>query len=237
MQLRFGIRLSLAASVGCFFLLLGCNRSTVVVPDHLSSTEESVVRAKVDTMESTSFILPEDDGGKLLAKLLPPNRPRHESLHQTTSFTRKSSAAFPIPTLPLPSSEAALPRLPERGRGNHTFPRLDLDEVSGALPEVPDPSAPTLPAGGKIRVSSHDVNELIPLPILATAVMERASLEDPTLEISTAAALAAPIPVRAAKAPFLKLTIPDPYDGRRNQLPSLAESHDFPLGTPARPPR
>jgi hypothetical protein len=189
-------------------------------------------------MLATAFIFPDDDGGKLLAQLLPPKQPRSGSLHQSKSTSRKSFAVtFQLPSLPLPSSEAALPRLPEKGKTNATYPRLILDEVSGTLPEVPSPSAPPQPTGGKVRVASPDANKPISLPILATAVMERASLEDPTLDISTAAALAAPLPARTGKAPFLKLTIPDPYDGRRNELPSLAESREFPLGTPSRPSR
>lgn len=77
-----------------------------------------------------------------------------------------------------------------------------------------------------------NVNQLIPLPILAQPAPDRASLDDPTRDASTAAAIAAPIPPRTRKAPFVKRTFPDPYERRRTDVPVLEESQDFPLGSP-----
>jgi hypothetical protein len=94
-----------------------------------------------------------------------------------------------------------------------------------------------LPEQGKLRVPSPDVNQPIPLPRLGQPLPDRAALDDPTLEASTAAALAKPLPVRTSKAPFLKLTIPDPYEGRRSATTTPQESSEFPLGSPATPPR
>jgi hypothetical protein len=68
-------------------------------------------------------------------------------------------------------------------------------------------------------------------------VSDRASLDDPTDDASSAAALSASIPARTTKAPFLKLTLPDPYDRRRTGLPASEESKDFPLGSPQTPRR
>lgn len=92
------------------------------------------------------------------------------------------------------------------------------------------------PEAGRIRAPSPDVNQFIPLPILAQPISDRASLDDPTRDASTAAATAAPIPSRTRKAPFVKRTLPDPYDHRRTDAPAPDESKDFPLGSlqPAR---
>jgi hypothetical protein len=70
--------------------------------------------------------------------------------------------------------------------------------------------------------------------MLSQQIADRASLDDPTLDASTAAALAAPLPARATKAPFVKHTIPDPYEGRRSATTALPESSEFPVGSPTK---
>jgi hypothetical protein len=98
------------------------------------------------------------------------------------------------------------------------------------------PPLPPLPAGGRIRVPSVDVHQPIPLPIRSQPVPDRASLEDPTAEISTAAARAAKMPSRKGKAPFLKWTLPDPYEHRRpQQITAPPESAQPVTGTPRTP--
>src|SRR5262249_51795249 len=117
-------------------------------------------------------------------------------------------------------------------------PRLVLDETPSGLPDSPIlPQLPSLPDGDRVRVPSVDVNQPIPLPMLARPVADRAPLDDPTADASAVAALAAPIPSRTTKAPFLKLTLPDPYDRRRSETPTSAESSEFPVGTPQTPRR
>ena len=96
---------------------------------------------------------------------------------------------------------------------------------------------PVRPQAVPIRAPSPDGNQPIPLPILAQPISERASLDDPTRDASTAAATAATIPPRTRKAPFVKQTLPDPYDHRRTEVPAPEESKDFPLGSPQPPPR
>ena len=53
------------------------------------------------------------------------------------------------------------------------------------------------------------------LPILATPMPERASLDDPTMAASTAAVLAAPPPERTTPAPYTRMGVPDPFEHRR----------------------
>ena len=94
-----------------------------------------------------------------------------------------------------------------------------------------------LPAGPKIGWPSQDVNQPIPLPILARQVTDRASLDDPSGEASLVAALAPTVPDRTTPAPFLKLNLPDPFEHRnavrlRTPLPEIPLPKDAP-----RPPQ
>jgi hypothetical protein len=227
----------------CLLLaLLGCSRSAVVIdPEGASQADESsarrVARGQADDAEGTSFTFPDDAGGVLLAKALTPKEP-DKTRPERTETPRRSAKPMKVPSLPLPPSNAFLPALPSSVKATPLRPRLVIDETLGGLPEALIlPSSPTLPAGSRVRMPSVDVNEPIVLPILAQPVPDRASLDDPTLEASSAAAVAATIPPRTNKAPFLKATLPDPYDRRRADIASPEETKEFPLGTPQTPRR
>lgn len=223
--------------------LLGCSRSTVImVPEETSRADEpaikkTVVRGQADESEGNRFTFPDDAGGVLLAKVLPPKPVELMRPERPEQPRRSSSSAFmKPPALPLPPSHAALPSLPDEEKRTPLRPRLVLEETLDGLPDVPElPKPLSLPAGARVRVPSIDVNQPIPLPMLSRPVPERASLDDPTLEASAAAALAAPILSRTSKAPFLRLTLPDPYDRRRGEVPALEESKEFPLASPRTP--
>jgi hypothetical protein len=213
-------------------------------PTHAQADEiankKLVARGKAEESKVVPFMFPEDAGGVLLAKILPPKDAPTTRLEQRQPTPRRalvSSFAAP-PVLPLPSSHAPMPRLPSETRRGSLRPSLALEETLDNRPDTPIlPQAPTLPQRARVRVASIDVNEPIPLPILATAISERAPLDDPTLDASTAAAIAAPIPPRTSKAPFLKLTLTDPYDHRRGDVLVPEESKEFPLGSPQLPGR
>jgi hypothetical protein len=225
---------------GLVLAVLGCSRSTVVVaPENASHAEESPASAGKPSAE-TPFAFPEDAGGVLLAKVLPPKQPTASRLDRAEPPKYPSaSRQMKPPTLPLPPNQAAMPRLPSAIKPASLRPHLVLDETPSGLLDSPVlPSLLSLPEGVRVRVSSVDVNQPIPLPILAQPVSDRASLDDPTADASTSSALAAPIPSRTAKAPFLKLTLPDPYDRRRAEAtPTPAEQTEPPLGTPQTPQR
>ncbi|HTU94177.1 MAG TPA: hypothetical protein VMF69_29125 [Gemmataceae bacterium] len=230
---------------GLLLALLGCSRSAVVViPEEPSRADEpavkkTVARGQAEEPERNSFTFPDDAGGVLLAKVLPPKATETVWPQRSEAPRRSSASAFmKPPALPLPPSHAAPPRLPEEGRRTPLRPRLLLEETLDGLADTPVlPQELSLPAGVRVRVPAIDVNQPIPLPIQSRPVPERASLEDPTLATSTAAALAAPIPSRSSKAPFLNLTLPDPYHRRRGEVPAPEESKEFPLGTPQTPRR
>jgi hypothetical protein len=105
-------------------------------------------------------------------------------------------------------------------------------------PEPVLPRVPPLPAGERFRMPSVDVNQQPPLPLLTPrSVSDRASLEDPTTEVSANAALSAALPQRTRPVPFLRLTIPDPFANRRPvQMESaLPERNHPPVTLPKTP--
>lgn len=225
---------------GILVALLGCSRSAVVVaPEGTTHAEETVARGKAEPPAETSFAFPDDAAGVLLAKELAPRESRASRLDRLDaprlpSVSARSDSFVP----PLPPSRAAMPRFSFSDKTTPSRPRFVSDEVQGVLPDGIDrPKAPPLPDAGRVRVSSPDVHEPIALPILGHPVPDRVSLDDPTMAASTAAAVAAPMPARTAKAPFLRLTLLDPYGGRRSDVPAPEESKDFPVGSPRTPRR
>ncbi len=229
---------------GLLLALAGCSRSAVVVaPENASRADEpaaarQVVPRQDGETEDVRFAFPEDAGGDLLAKVLPPKETEAPPLERAEPPRRSAaSARWTSPALPLPTTPTAMPRLPRPVKTTPLLPRLVIEETLGGLLETPlFPQPPSLPDTGRVRVPSANVNEPIPLPIQAQPVSDRASLDDPTAEASTAAAVAAPIPARTTKAPFLKLTLPDPYDHRRmDSVTTLAEQAEPALGTPRTP--
>jgi hypothetical protein len=233
-----------ACGVGMILAMLGCSRTAVVVaPESTTQAEEvttrAVVRGQDGEGDGAEFAFPDDKGGVLLAKVLPPRETETVRMDRTVSHEQVTGPeSMKLPTLPLPSTLAAMPRLPALANSPPLRPRLVMDETLGGLPDsLPLPEAPVLPDTGRVRVPSPDVDEPIPLPLLAQPVSDRASLEDPTTDASLTAATSAIMPPRLTKAPFLKQTLPDPYDGRRIETPSPAESGEFPIGTPRTPGR
>jgi hypothetical protein len=93
----------------------------------------------------------------------------------------------------------------------------------------------SFPAGKRTRLPSVDVNQPLPLPLLAQPVPDRAPLDDATGEASHTAALAAAPPRRGTPAPFLRLGLPDPFE---NRLPPRATMEEvLPAPGPSRLPK
>ena len=70
-------------------------------------------------------------------------------------------------------------------------------------------------AGPLLRMPSVNMEQPIPVPILAKPWRDRTSLADPTLEASVAAALATSAPRRAGPLPFEAINLPDPFQHSR----------------------
>lgn len=141
-------------------------------------------------------------GGNVNAPLAAPNPPpRKPSRHLDNPEVPLASAPILPPAPPKPEAKPVRPRtLPEGTPLVHLFNQ----------PEVPQ--AVSLPAQSLIRLWSWNVNEPLPLPILGTGVRDRASLTDPSLNASVAAAQAKVEPARTQPVPFQAANLPDPFE-------------------------
>ncbi len=207
---------------GLVLALAGCSRSAVVaVPESVAElAPERNPDTTGDKAEGSGdlFPFPHDAGGALLAKLLPPEPTAGREERTTRPRPRPAPRSLEVRSDPLPPPPARglVPALPAQGKRPPLRPHLLIEEgLVGASERVALPEEAVLPAGERFRVPSPDVNESVALPILAQPVPDRASLDDPTGDASTAAVLAAVLPPRVTPAPFLRLTVPDPYEFRR----------------------
>src|SRR5262249_3777255 len=156
---------------GLLLAVLGCSRSAAVVTAERSwPAEEPVVAIRPvtcgpeDETNGAGFQFPDDAGGTLLAKLLPPSELEEEG-------TNRTNRLCPFPrlgelgtlSLPLLSSQGALPHRPARTTTVALRPRMVMEEPLADFSEaMPLPSVPVLPAGERIRVPSVDVHQPIP---------------------------------------------------------------------------
>ncbi|HZT81328.1 MAG TPA: hypothetical protein VFA26_13955 [Gemmataceae bacterium] len=176
--------------------------------------EERPKPPKDEPPATDGFRFPEDRGGELLARLLPPTLP---PATDPPGRQRRllSPSAVEQPTLPLPPVPAQPPRLPPSKPKRPARPGPVPEELPLVGPHAAAalPQAQTLPAGKRVKAAGPDVTQPPPLPILSPQpAAERASFDDPTAEASQAAALARSPAPRATAAPFLRLFLPDPFE-------------------------
>lgn len=148
-----------------------------------------------------------------LAELLEPRGKASSETPAPNPPPRKPVLALDRPELPLQSA-AVLPPAPPKPEGKPVRPRT-LPEDAPLVRNFSQPEAPPavqMPVGPLVRLWSNDVNEPLPLPILGTGVRDRASLADPSLEASVAAAQAKLSPVRTQMVPFQPHNLPDPFE-------------------------
>lgn len=218
---------SLLVLAGTVLVVLGCARRPLSEPvvaeaETLAVDEAPVAAVNQEPAPPAGFRFPEDRGGKLLAELLPP-REKLPPLPAAAAQPRPRPASRLLeqPDPPVPSLPADTPRGLAMTAARSPRPQLLPEGVPlvGQLATSPLPGPVTLPAGTPVRAWSPDVNQPLPLPLLARRQPEPPEADDPAAEASRAAALAAPVPVRTAPAPFLRLSVPDPYEHRRPARP------------------
>ena len=121
--------------------------------------------------------------------------------------------SLPLPGALLPKADAP-PRALPKPSAKPIQPRPASEDVplvrSFASPEPPQPL--TLPAHPPVRLWSRDSEAPLPLPILAAAGRDRASLDDPTLGASVAAAQAQVNAGRSQPVPFEPHNLPNPFE-------------------------
>jgi hypothetical protein len=170
------------------------------------------------TKDGDGFRFPEDRGGQLLGKVLLPSEKTSAPPETVSTGPRRltSPPNLEQPSVPLTPSGLDVPRL--RSVRKDLSPRLrplpDESPLSTFRTEPQPPQAQVLPAGERARVPGPDPLQPAALPVLAQPVPERASLDDPGAEFSTAAVQSATVPFRSTLAPFVRQNLPDPFENR-----------------------
>jgi hypothetical protein len=240
------IMLAAACLAGSVF---GCNRqrrlAEVVHPEvsvEAVSTAESLGNPWQAEEESEAALFADDRGERLLANLLPPSEtPPGISVEKHSPrvpFSTSSSLEMLKTRMPPAHVELPQPRASIAGSKKPTALLPEGMPLAFSRAEPVTPERRDLPAGERVRVAFPRLDGPLPLPPLATPYQEPLATEDPTGEYSLAAALAAPPPKRTSSAPFLRLTIPDPFEHRpAARLRSEWKESSVPLTSSPRPPR
>jgi hypothetical protein len=231
-------------------LVAGCGRSRTVANDEPAPGDaqavEPVARGQApkegkddEPTDKPGFRFPEDRGGVLLQKVLTPEVPRSTLQERVTAPRRTPTPpSLESPTLPLPPAVPIESRLPVGARKDTLQPRLTIEETLGGGHAPVLPQTTTFSTSDRVRISSVDVNQPPPLPILAQPVPDRASLDDATGDASAAAVLSGTMPERANPVPFQKLTIPDPFENRLPvQLKEIPAEDPQPVVASPKPPK
>jgi hypothetical protein len=227
---------------GVWLAVSGCGRQAVVAPvaDLVADRNPDAPGPRPkDEEPAGGFAFPRDAGGALLARLLPPADRTVGPGDRTTQPVPRPAPSNKTTFDPLPPARAqnVAPPLPAKAKAAPLLPRMVSEETLDAPRErVALPAELSLPATERVRIPSPNINEPVALPVLAQPVPDRASLEDPTGDASTAAALAATLPQRVIPAPFLRLALPEPFEFRRPlTLATPAETADPRTCTPQTP--
>lgn len=208
---------TLCLLAGCLVVLqAGCGSKRSVTMEQHSEAADGQNVAKDDKTGGTVY--PDDRGGKLLGELLTPPKSTAAQLGKDSGPKRlPGSASLEHPDLraPLSLADPGLPSanltpksIPVRPHGLPDEPPLTRSTLEG----IPAPRREELPAGPTVRINGLDVDKPTAVPLLAVPVGDRASLDDPTRDYSTTLALGVVLPERTGPTPFIKLTLPDPFE-------------------------
>ena len=202
----------------------GCSSSTraIDLSDSEGDTKKDPAKEKEavakEEKPGVPFRLPADETGKILAKVLPPT-PLPSLLRNPKSPAPPPGPrmALRLPETHLPGVTSELMRLPLAASKGVTRPDFLLEESLDESFDSPIvPKIPSFITGRLSRVASEDVSIAPMLPLMATQLSARVSLDDPTQEASTTAVLSAALPPRSTPVPFTRQTRPEPYE---NQVP------------------
>ena len=175
---------------------------------------------------------------KRLTELLTPGGDTTASAFTGRPVARKGSKAVEEIVAPM-KPYAGLPvRLP-KAQGKEVKPRSapEAQPLVWNREQTQVPQVFELPTSPLLRLPAVDVQTPLPIPILAQPQKDRASLGDPAVEASLAAALAPFTPVRDRPVPFRVLNLPDPFEHvRTGQLRNPPEENAMPPVIPLTKP-
>lgn len=184
---------------------------------------------KAPVEAGTAFAFPDDAGGKLLRGLLTPKapvvapdrvkvepKPRVMPAYLEGGYIAVPDAANNPATLNLPAGRAITPM---------SLPEKIAPDFAPAVPQLPDIAKPEV--GALHKQEPRDPAKPADLPLLSrTPVPDRASLADPTTEFTAQSVVSVMLPLRTALAPFVKLTIPEPYEFAGQAVPKVLPPED-----------
>ncbi len=176
-----------------------------------------------------AFAFPDDAGGKLLRGLLTPKAPavapdrvkvepkaRVMPAYLEGGYIAVPDAANNPATLALPARRAITPM---------SLPEKIAPDFAPAVPQLPEVAKPEV--GALHKQETRDPAKPAELPLLSrTPVPDRASLADPTVEFTAQSVVSVTLPLRTALAPFVKLTIPEPYEFAGQAVPKVLPPED-----------
>lgn len=208
---------TLCLLAGCLVVLqTSCGSKRSVTIEQHSEAADGQIAAKDE--KAGGSVYPDDRGGKLLGELLTPPKSAAGKVDKESGPKKlPGAAALERPDLRaplsiadpgLPSANLAPKTVPVRPHSLPDEPPLTRSTLEG----IPAPRREELPAGPAVRIDGLDVDKPTAVPLLAVPVGDRASLDDPTRDYSTTLALSVILPERTGPTPFIKLTLPDPFE-------------------------
>jgi hypothetical protein len=191
-------------------LFTGCGKKATVVA--VTAAEEGG-----DKKRGEPFAFGKDEGGKLLASVLPPQMESSGHLGRRGEprvLPGSRDLEHPDIRLPLATADGSLPSASVMKEAKALRPRMLPAEAPWTRHSLehslllPEP----LPIAPLASVPSLDVERSLSVPILQYNLPDRASLDDPTAAFSLDAVLATQAPERASPAPVWFLNLPDPFE-------------------------
>jgi len=181
--------------------------------------------------------LPDDLGGKAVQKSLMPTpvmpadiagpkaaRPRLTELDR--GELPAAPIAWKVPAVPLlPKVKPARPSIPPE-RAPADLGHAAAENLGG----VKFTEKPLVRAEAPANAGATDV------PALARQIPERAPVDDPTAEISAGKVIETAFPYRVGTLPFLKVTIPDPFEFAEHLKGKLPRETEFGTAPSVVPP-
>jgi hypothetical protein len=178
-----------------------------------------------------------DKAEQRLAELVAPGSALASS--PSPQIAWKASAAVAGAELPMPVFAGVTLRLaqaplkqPKPGVAPEGPPLANFQDKTKTPKQVELPTKPL------IKLPSLDVNTPLPIPTLAQPTKDRASLGDPSFDISLQAAMKPFSPQRTRPVPFTPYNLPDPFEhARYGQLRNPPEESATPPVLPLQRPK
>lgn len=174
--------------------------------------KESATSPKPTPTGTTPFQLPDDDGGKKVAAVLLPTMPPIPDVSGTAGPKPRSSAVE-RGDVPWPAVVATVPTLPQpKATGAKPTPPPERVPAELGQSVALDPGQVRLPDPPRIRGTPAPPLSAVDVPILATPLPSRASVNDPTAELSAARVVMTQMPLPFSPGWFVRFGIPDPFE-------------------------